>query len=66
MQREYTAALSSFRQGAADCVAGIVQHIHGPEDTVTNVNKAQVGQAVSAISAGLTDLYVATEVLRKQ
>jgi hypothetical protein len=66
MQREYTAALSSFRQGAADCVAGIVQHIDGPEDTVTNVNKAQVGQAVSAISAGLTDLYVATEVLRKQ
>jgi hypothetical protein len=66
MQREYTAALSSFRQGVADCVAGIVQHIDGPEDTVTNVNKAQVGQAVSAISAGLTDLYVATEVLRKQ
>jgi hypothetical protein len=66
MQREYTAALSSFRQGAADCVAGIVQHIEGPEDTVTNVNKAQVGQAVSAISAGLTDLYIATEVLRKQ
>lgn len=66
MQREYTAALSSFGQGAADCVAGIVQHIDGPEDTVTNVNKAQVGQAVSAISAGLTDLYVATEVLRKQ
>jgi hypothetical protein len=65
MQHEYAAALSAFKQGAADCTAGITQHIEGPEDTVTNVNQADVNSAVASISVGLSKLYIATEVLRK-
>jgi hypothetical protein len=66
MEREYTAALSAFKQGASGCLAGITQHVDGPEDTLTYVNKAVIGKASSALTTGLKDLYIATEVLRKQ
>jgi hypothetical protein len=66
MEGEYAAALSAFKQGAASCLAGITQHVDGPEDTLTYVNKTVIGKASSALSTGLKDLYVATEALRKQ
>jgi hypothetical protein len=66
MEGEYALALSAFKRGAADCLAGITQHIEGPEDTLTNVNDALISQASAALGTGLKDLYTATEVLRKQ
>jgi hypothetical protein len=65
MQKMYAASLNAFKQGAADCAAGITQHAEGVEDTVTKVNHADVNRAVSELSVGINDLYIATEVLRK-
>jgi hypothetical protein len=66
MEREYTAALSAFKQGASGCLEGLTQHLDGPENTLTHVNNAVIGKASSALTTGLKDLYIATEVLRKQ
>jgi hypothetical protein len=66
MQRMYTKSLSAFSTGVADCEAGISQHAEGVEDTVTHVNQADIKQAITEFSVGTTDLYRATEVLRKQ
>ena len=65
MQKMYAKSLTAFKAGAADCVAGITQHPEGVEDTVTNVNHADINKAVSELSLGINDLYIATEVLRK-
>ena len=65
MQKMYAKSLTAFKMGAADCVAGITQHPEGVEDTVTNVNHAEINKAVSELSLGMNDLYIATEVLRK-
>jgi hypothetical protein len=66
MQKEYTAALNEFRVGTTDCAAGISQHPEGVEDTATSVNKAVIARALQQFEKGQTDLYVATETLRKQ
>jgi hypothetical protein len=65
MQKMYAKSLTAFKMGAADCVAGITQHPEGVEDTVTSVNHAEINKAVSELSLGMNDLYIATEVLRK-
>ena len=65
MQKMYAKSLTAFKVGATDCVAGITQHPEGVEDTVTNVNHAEINKAVSELSLGMNDLYIATEVLRK-
>jgi hypothetical protein len=64
MQREYQISLKAFRTGAAECRAAISQHAEGAEDTVTNVNSALIKTAVAKISTGMTDLYIATDMLR--
>lgn len=66
MQQLYTKSLAAFDSGIAACVQGITQHSEGVEDTVTDVNQAYVKQAVNHFNVGMTDLYLATEVLRKQ
>jgi hypothetical protein len=66
MQKEYAAALSSLKSGAVNCISGIKQVPDGVEDTVVNVDHATLKVAVSDLSAGITALYAATEVLRQQ
>jgi hypothetical protein len=66
MQKEYAAALTSFKQGATHCMSGINQVADGVEDTRININQTELDATVSDLSAGVTDLYVATEALRKQ
>jgi hypothetical protein len=66
MQQLYTKSLAAFDSGIAACVHGITQRSESVEDTVTNVNQTYVKQAVKQFNAGMTDLYLATEVLRKQ
>jgi hypothetical protein len=65
MEAKYTAALTAFKAGAAECSAAIAQSLEGVEDTVTTVNHAELNQSVTELETGLTDLYVATETLRK-
>lgn len=66
MQKEYSRSLSAFRAGAANCTAAISQHASGVEDTVTDVNKTVLATALKQFGQGQTELYIATEVLRKQ
>ena len=66
MQKMYLKSLTAFRQGTADCVAGITQHSQGVEESTTHVNTAVLNRAVSELSLGNQDLYIATEALRKQ
>jgi hypothetical protein len=66
MQRVYAKSLAAFKAGVADCEAGITQHPEGVEDTVTHVNQSYIQQAVNQFGTGMTDLYIATETLRKQ
>lgn len=66
MQKRYASALSSFASGAQSCSSAITQHSQGPEDVTTTVNHAVMAQALSDLSSGTRDLYVATEKLRKQ
>lgn len=66
MERAYVKSLTAFRSGTADCEAGITQHEEGVEDTVTQVNQATIDRAMKQFSAGMTDLYIATEYLRQK
>ena len=42
MQTKYEASLLSFKAAAADCTAAITQSSEGVEDTVTNVDQAEI------------------------
>jgi hypothetical protein len=64
MQREYQISLDTFKTGAAECQAAIAQHAEGVEDTVTNVNSALMKTAVAKIGTGMSDLYIATDMVR--
>lgn len=66
MQNIYSKSLAAFKAGIVKCEAGITQHPEGVEDTVTHVNPSDIQQAVKQFGTGMTDLYIATEVLRKQ
>jgi hypothetical protein len=66
MQAKYTASLTAFGAAASDCTAAITQSTEGVEDTVTNVDQAKISQSISELNVGVADLYLATEVLRKQ
>lgn len=66
MQQLYTKSLAAFSSGTAKCLVGISQRPEGDEDTVTQVNQVVIHQALNLFSVGMSDLYVATEVLRKQ
>jgi hypothetical protein len=65
MQQVYAKSLAAFSSGTAECLVGITQHSDGVEDTVTQVNQAVIQQALKQFSVGISDLYVATGVLRK-
>jgi len=56
----------AFKAAAADCTAAITQSSESVEDTVTNVDQAEISQSISELSVGVADLYVATETLREQ
>lgn len=64
MQKMYVKSLASFKSGAAECMADITQSQDGPEDVVTHVDSSGLQQAISHLSLGVTDLYIATNVLR--
>jgi hypothetical protein len=64
MQGMYERSLNAFETGAARCQAGITQHPEGVEDTVTDVNSAALKSAVTSIGTGMTQLYIATDMLR--
>jgi hypothetical protein len=66
MQAKYTTALLLFKLAALGCVAGIQQVPEGVEDTVTHVNQVVMAQVASELSSGASDLFAATEMLRKQ
>jgi hypothetical protein len=65
MFRYYQKSLDAFKSGIADCEAGITQHEEGVEDTVTQVNQTDTTLAVKRFGTGMTDLYIATDYLRK-
>lgn len=66
MQKMYVRSLDAFKKGIAECEAAITQHPEGVEDTATDVNHAEMTKAIAQFSTGTKDLYIATEVLRKQ
>jgi hypothetical protein len=66
MQKLYVKSLNTFTAGITECEAAITQHPEGVEDVVTDVNHAEINQALSRFSVGTQDLYIATEALRKQ
>lgn len=66
MQRMYTSALTVLKTSAADCSAAITQSSVGVEDTVTHVNQPEITLSMAKLKAGLTDLYIATEMMRQQ
>jgi hypothetical protein len=66
MQAKYAAALSSFQLAAADCMTGIQEVPDGVEDTVTNVNQTVIDTVAAELSTGASDLFVATEMLRRR
>lgn len=66
MQGLYYTSLNDFTSGTASCQAGITQRPEGAENVVTDVNQPVVSQAVSALSAGVKQLYLATGALRTQ
>lgn len=66
MQRAYVKSLATFDSGIAECLAGITLHPKGGETTITSLNQADIGQVIKHFDLGMTELYVATESLRKQ
>jgi hypothetical protein len=66
MQKMYVRSLDAFRKGIAECEAAITQHPEGVEDTATDVNHTEMSKAIAQFSTGTKDLYIATEILRKQ
>jgi hypothetical protein len=66
MRDYYQKSLNAFKSGIAKCQSGITQHEEGVEDTVTQVNQADIQQTLKQFGTGMTDLYIATDYLRKQ
>jgi hypothetical protein len=66
MQVKYLTTLTSFQLAAVECVTAIHEVPDGVEDTVTNVNPTVMDLAASGLSTGASDLYVATEMLRRR
>ena len=66
MQAKYGAALTAFKSAARNCTTAITVSLEGIEDTVTHVNHAEINLSMSELKTGLTDLYIATEMLRTQ
>jgi hypothetical protein len=66
MQTKYATALDSFKLAAVSCMAGIQVVPDGVEDTVTNVNQADMDTVSSDLSSGISDLFAGTEMLRQQ
>ena len=64
MQKLYAKSLNTFTAGITECEAAITQHPEGVENTVTDVNHAEVSKAISQLGIGIKDLYIATEALR--
>ena len=64
LERAYERALTTLASGAATCRAGVSIHQSGLEETAVHVNQAVLGQAVSKLSTGATQLYTATEKIR--
>jgi hypothetical protein len=66
MQARYAAALRSFRHAARDCTAGIHPVLNGDEDTEYDVHQTDLKLAITELRAGESQLYTATEMLRRQ
>ena len=66
MQARYLTALVSLRLAAVTCVTAIQQVPDGVEDTVIHVDQTAMALVASELSRGESDLFAATEMLRKQ
>lgn len=66
MQAKYAAAVSLFKLAAGNCTAGIRVVPDGVEDTITDVNHADVNRAATELSSAMSALYTGTEMLRRQ
>ena len=66
MGTKYSAALTALKTAASDCTTAITVSVEDIEDTVTHVNNAEINRSMSELKTGLTDLYIATEMLRTQ
>lgn len=66
MEARYLTALTSLKLAAVTCVTAIQQVPDGVEDTVTHVNPTVMALVASELSSGESDLFAATEMLRKQ
>lgn len=60
MQNLYSKALASLAAGAANCQAAVSSHQEGDEDLVTKTNSSLLATAMSQLTVGTRDLYVAT------
>jgi hypothetical protein len=60
MESLYTKALAAIATGAADCQGAVYSHLEGDEDLVTQTNSSLLVTAMSQLSTGVRDLYIAT------
>lgn len=64
MQDMYNKALGSLAAGAANCQAAVSSHQEGDEDLITSTNSSLMATAMSQLSVGTRDLYIATWKIR--
>jgi hypothetical protein len=60
LQKGYVEALVTLRSAAAVCLDGIDEHAYGDDGVETHENPALVGQSVTELTTGATDLYPVT------
>lgn len=60
MEKLYSKALASLAAGAANCQAAVSSRQQGDEDLITKANPALLATAMSELTAGTRDLYIAT------
>jgi hypothetical protein len=66
MEARYLTALVSLKGAAVTCETAIQQVPDGVEDTVTHVDQTLMALVASELSRGESDLFAASEMLRKQ
>lgn len=64
MENLYTKALASLAAGAANCQAAVSSHQEGDEDLITTTDPSLLVTAMSQLTTGTRDLYVATAAVK--
>lgn len=64
MENLYTKALASLAAGAANCQAAVSSHQEGDEDLITTTDPSLLVTAMSQLTTGTRDLYIATAAVR--